>query len=264
MNRQRFCWYEYLFSLAAVGVVMALCVCAGSVNVPLKDTLTAQTAHSGSALSRLCAHNDCFGASAEDWGTFDNEPNDRKFWKADTRYTLMGGETCNVSDYCTCEASLKDMEDYHWTYLNSGYHGSVLDRWRNKGCMDEITDRLGYRLVLNDASLSGVFKEGKSVHVRLNMENKGFAAPMNPRSAELVFKDDKGSVTRFTLDSDPRTWHPGPHAIEADLTLPSAKGTLYLALEDPLLPERPQYSIALANEGVFDTLTGLNKIIEIK
>ena len=41
MNRQRFCWYEYLFSLAAVGVVMALCVCAGSVNVPLKDTLTA-------------------------------------------------------------------------------------------------------------------------------------------------------------------------------------------------------------------------------
>ena len=230
----------------------------------IKDTLTAQTAHSGSALSRLSGHNDCFGASAEDYGTFDNETNDRKFWKADTRYTLMGGETCNVSDYCTCEASLKDMKEYHWTYLNSGYHGSVLDRWRSSGCMDEITDRLGYRLVLNDASLKGVFKEGKTVRVEINLENKGFAAPMNPRNAALVFADEKGAKTRFTLDSDPRTWHPGPHKVEADITLPAAKGVLYLALEDPLLPERPEYSIALANEEVFDKATGLNKILEIE
>ena len=38
----------------------------------------------------------------DDYGTFDNESNDRAFWKRDTRYTLMGGETCKVSDYCKC------------------------------------------------------------------------------------------------------------------------------------------------------------------
>ena len=41
MDRQRFHWYEYLFFLAAALGTAALCVCAGSVNIPLKDTLTA-------------------------------------------------------------------------------------------------------------------------------------------------------------------------------------------------------------------------------
>ena len=99
----------------------------------VKDTLTAKTAHDLSGLSRLGGHNDCFGASADDYGTFDNEKNDRTFWKYDSRYTIMGGETCKVSNYCTCEASLKDMEDYHWTYLNSGYNSSVLNRWKSSG-----------------------------------------------------------------------------------------------------------------------------------
>lgn len=233
-------------------------------NLSLKDTLTAATAHSGSALSRLAGHNDCFGVSEDDSGTFDNEPNDRKFWKADSRYFIMGGETCGLSNYCTCEASLKDMKDYHWTYLNSGYNSSVLNRWTSSGCMEEIQNRLGYRLVLSKASCTGVFEAGQSVHVKMDLENKGFAAPMNPRNAELVFVDEKGISSRFAIESDPRTWHPGPHTVEADVSLPAAKGVFYLALEDPLLPERPEYSIALANEGVFDKATGLNKLLEIK
>ena len=59
----------------------------------VKDTLTAGTAHNGSPESRLAGHNDCFGASVNDYGTFDNETKDREFWKADSRYTIMGGET---------------------------------------------------------------------------------------------------------------------------------------------------------------------------
>lgn len=233
-------------------------------NLSLKDTISAETAHNGSSLSRLCGHNDCFGAAKDDWGTFDNEPDDREFWKAETRYVIMGGETCNVSQYCTCPVSLKDMEDYHWTYLNSGYNQSVLDRWRSKGCMDEITDRLGYRLMLNTASCSGKFVAGGQVRVRIDLENKGFAAPMNPRNAELVFVEEDGTVTRIPTGSDPRTWQPGHHSVEINCTLPAAGGTFYLALEDPLLPGRPEYSIAVANEGVFDSATGWNKLIEME
>lgn len=233
-------------------------------NLSLKDTLTAASAHDGSALSRLAGHNDCFGASVDDWGTFDNVTSDRKFWKADSRYSIMGGETCNVSNYCTCSASLRDMQDYHWTYLNSGYNSSVLSRWTDKGCMDEIKDRLGYRLVMHKASCTGILEKGRQVHLVLDFENKGFAAPMNPRGAELVFVAPDGKNTRFPLNSDPRTWHPGPHQVEVDCTLPDAKGTFYLALEDPLLAERPEYSIALANEGVFDAATGWNKLLEIQ
>ena len=42
------------------------------------------------------------------------------------------------------------------------------------------------------------------------------------------------------------------------------QGTVYLALEDPLLPGNANYSIALANSNVFDSKTGWNKLFELK
>ena len=229
----------------------------------LKDSITLATAHNGSVVSRLGGHNDCFGASSTDYGTFDNESKDREYWKADTRYTIMGGETCGVSDYCTCPASLQDMTDYHWTYLNSAYHTSVIKRWNTTGCLQEITNRLGYRLALKDVYYSENLAVGEEIKVQMRLCNRGFAAPMNPRNARLVFIDGKGNKTVAPVQSDPRTWHPGWHVVEARMTLPAAQGTFYLELSDPLLPERPEYSIALANEGVFDSATGLNKLFEL-
>ena len=232
-------------------------------NLALKDTLTATTAHDGSDLSRIAGHNDCFGASSTDYGTFDNENNDRTFWKFDSRYTIMGGETCQVSDFCTCDASVKDMEDYHWTYLNSGYNGSVLNRWKSSGCMDGITNRLGYRLVLKDVFYSENPSKGSPINIKLRFCNYGFAAPMNPRNAEIVFVAQDGTQNRFKLTIDPRDWYPGWHVVETEFDLPSDNGTFYLALEDPLLPGRPEYSIALANDGVYDNNTGWNKLFEL-
>ena len=78
------------------------------------------------------------------------EEKDREFWKADSRYTIMGGETCNKPSYCSCIASQRDLKDYHWTYLNKDYNSDVLNGWASSGCYDEIVRRLGYRLVLKD------------------------------------------------------------------------------------------------------------------
>lgn len=230
----------------------------------VKDTLTASTAHDGSALSRLAGHNDCFGASENDYGTFDNESKDREFWKADTRYTIMGGETCGLSDYCTCTASLKDMVNYHWTYLNRDYHSDVLNRWKSSGCYNEVVARLGYRLVLVDLFYAEDFAVGKPCSVTLRFYNTGFAAPMNPRDAILVWETPDGKKEETPLGSDPRTWQPGFHAVAANFTPSTSQGILYLKLSDPLLSDRPEYSIALANEHVFDAGTGLNKLFEIK
>ena len=84
------------------------------------------------------------------------------------------------------------------------------------------------------------------------------------RNATLVWVDLDGKSKEFSLGADPRNWHPGWHVVSASFTPTSAKGTLYLSLSDPLLQGRPEYSIALANEGVFDSSTGLNKLFEIK
>ena len=230
------------------------------------DTLTLETAHNGTPRSRISAFNDCFGASANDTGTFNGQET-RDFWRADTKYVFMGGETCGLSPYCTCEASLKDMEDYHWTYLNSEYHSGVLSRWRTDGCMKEIERRLGYRLSLTDVYNDKEAVAGKDFRVVLKLKNSGFSAPINPRAVELVLIDGNGKKTVFEQkDADPRYWFAGESiTLDRVIRIPSdASGecTLYLNLPDPkpTLHYNPMFSIRLANDGVWDESTGYNKV----
>ena len=231
-------------------------------DLALRDTITAETAHDWSAASRIGGHNDCFGADANDAGTFEGDVT-REYWKAETKYTIMGGETCKVSDFCLCPSTLKDLEDYHWTYLHDGYNRDVLSRWQSDGCYDEIKARLGYRLVLQDVHYSDI-EAGKPCKVTIRLVNKGYAAPMNPREAWLVWVGSDGNTSKSMLGTDPRNWQPGYNAVVSIFTPSTAKGTLYLELSDPLLSENPAYSIALANQDIFESKTGYNKLFEIK
>ena len=234
------------------------------------DTLTLATAYNGSDRARLGCFNDCFGNSSTDSGTFGGDET-REFWKKDTRYVFMGGETCGVSDYCKCEASLKDMKDYHWTYLNNDYHQDVLSRWETDGCRDEIERRLGYRLSLTDVWHSAVVVPGADVKMRVKLKNTGFAAPMNGRAVEFVFVDGKGTKTVFECpEVDPRYWFAGQTVtIEKTVRIPeNASGScgIYLNLPDPkpTLHDNPLFSIRLANDNVWDEKTGYNKLVEIE
>lgn len=235
----------------------------------LADTLTAASGHNGSTLSRIGGFNDCFMSSADDWGTYSYSYS-RGFWKGDTRYTFMGGETCAVqqdasgADFCNCSASIRDMEDYHWTYLNISYNTRVLERWKSGGCYSEVKRRLGYRLVVDSLRHTPTPLAGQPYKLVLYMRNAGFSAPQNPRGAKLVFVSKDGKSSVFELGSDPRTWHPGITRIEASFDLPAAKGSLYLHLPDPLLPDRPVFSIALANQDAWDAGNGYNKLMDIE
>lgn len=232
------------------------------------DTLTLATAHNGSDRSRLSGFNDCFGASSSDQGTFSGSET-REFWKKDTRYVFMGGETCAVSNYCKCEQSIKDMEDYHWTYLNSEYNGKVLNVWKNGGCFEEVERRLGYRLWMKDAFITETPAAGSDIRVALRIVNTGFSAPINPRAVELILVDGNGNKTVYDLDDvDPRYWFAGErHILDKTIQLPAdASGdcVLYLNLPDPevTIHDNPLFSIRLANDGIWDETTGYNKIAE--
>lgn len=231
------------------------------------DSLTAQTAHDGSKMSRISGHNDCFGASPDDFGTF-RDTDDRLLWMADTKYQFMGGETCQTSVYCKCSVSLEDVKNYHWTYLNSEYNQDVLGRWKDEGCYDEIISSLGYRFNFTKNWISKEPKAGEECSVLLRIENQGYAAPVNPRGAELILVDGNGVKTVFELGSDPRTWFGGTiTAIDTQIQIPAAaKGhcILYLNLPDPEknLHDDPRFSIRLANTNVWDDKTGYNKIGE--
>ena len=230
------------------------------------DTLTIETAFSGSDVSRICGHNDCFGADRSDMGTFVGKLT-RDFWKSETRYVLMGGETCQVSNYCLCAQSLKDMEDYHWTYLNSGYHSGVYERWKTDGCFDEVEKRLGYRLSLKEVSHTAVPQAGKDFRVVMTIRNTGFAGPANPRAVELVLVDGSDNETVYELnDLDPRYWFAGKeHVIDRTIVIPedaSGECRLYLNLPDPepTLHDNPLFSIRLANDGIWNEDKGYNRL----
>ena len=234
------------------------------------DTLTLATAYNGSAKARICAFNDCFGASADDYGTFIGKDT-REYWRKETRYTLMGGETCGLSDYCKCKQSIKDCEDFHWTYMNSGYNADVLNRWESDGCMNDVKRRLGYRLSLVDVATSKTAAAGEYYRVKMNVKNSGFAAPANPRYIELVLVDGSGKKTVYEFkDVDMRYWFANETvAVDKVITLPkdaSGNCTLYLNMPDPkeTLHDNPYFSIRLANDGVWNEKTGYNKIAEFK
>ena len=234
------------------------------------DSLTIATAHNQSDVARLSCFNDCFGADSNDRGTFNGEES-RNFWRHESKYVFMGGETCNKSGYCKCENTLKDMADYHWTYLNSEYNRTVISGWRTEKCYDEIERRLGYRLSLTDVyhTAAADALAGKEFRVALKIKNTGFSAPINPRGVELILVDGNGKKTVYKQDDvDPRFWFAGEEVtVDKTITLPadaSGQCVLYLNLPDPkpTLHDSPYFSIRLANENIWDETSGYNKVAE--
>ncbi len=243
-------------------------------NLNYTDTISSQTAHDGSHFSRIGFHNDCFLASSDDVGTFNDVPEYRQYWLWDSRYVPMGGETCGVSDFCEVPNALKDFSGYHWSYLNKDYHLDVLEKWERENFMPEVLKKLGYRFALKQGRFSKDPVAGGNMHVELEIANEGWAAPFNPRDVELVFVKKKGgNKYSVKLPDDPRKWlSEATHKVVADITLPADMPTgeydLFLNLPDPreTLHNKPEYSIRLANDKVWKKKNGYNQLhtIEIK
>jgi hypothetical protein len=160
--------------------------------------LTDATAFDGSALARVGHVNDCFLASDDDEGTY-QEPGEKDYAIADSNYVPVGGETCGVNPpRSECPAALDELALHHWTHLNSAYHPDVLSGWRDDGCFDEIACRLGYRLALTALRFADAASPGGAVPVALDLYNDGFAAPTNPRPLRLVFD----GPTRFEAPAE--------------------------------------------------------------
>lgn len=237
-------------------------------NITYTDSITESTAYSQTDLARLACHNDCFLADGSDMGTFPTSQQ-KLFWEKESKYTVMGGETCVPSTYSQCENAILQMEKYHWSYLNSGYNGTVLNSWKTTGCMDEINRRLGYRFVLQQGQFTENPVAGQKFRMKLTLKNVGFASPANPRNVELIFASS-GDTIMYKLNDDPRRWYAGitQNILFEDILPLSMKGksyNIYLNLPDPYasLATRSEYSIGFANKNVWNKNTGFNKLHSI-
>jgi hypothetical protein len=225
-------------------------------------------AYNGSALSRLGHHNDCFLASPDDFGTYENTAVEYPYLQSDTTYVAMGGETCGSNPpRSSCPTATSELAQFHWSFLNTDYEPTVLNSWNTGGCLADVTKNLGYRFRLESGTYPATASPGGSLPVSFTVHNDGYATPFNPRNLELVLRNTStGTTYRLAMSSDPRRWTAGTSTtVSQTLTVPAnvpvGSYTLLLNLPDPLLSTRPEYSIRLANQGTWDAATGMNSLL---
>jgi hypothetical protein len=242
--------------------------------------LTANEGFTETDKARVGFHNDCFLASDDDYGTFYDYGNSvskrgpanevlRKYFEQDSRYTVVGGETCDdaFSPQNDCDGAQQAMATMHYSYLNAAYNNSVNNDWDSGGCIDVIRRSLGYRFVLVSTDLPSNIKTHSVFKVKMNLQNKGYASPYNPRPLQIVLRNQvTKAITIIPLTTDIRKWFTGDIACEEMVTLPKdiqpGRYEVLLNLPDayPLLSSRSAYSIRLANEDVWEPQTGYNNL----
>lgn len=244
------------------------------------EPLDAAIAYSGVPSSRIGAHNDCFLASATDWGTYAEDPAiaqaERDYLHDDNRYVPQGGETCNADEdarpFIGCDNALSQLAYLRYSALNIDYNTAVLDVWRSEGCFETIAQRLGYRLRLTETTLPLTGQAGQALPITLTLVNDGFASPYNGRAFYVVLRssaDGRDMLLTPDIEIDPRLWLPdaGEITLDFQVLLPSALASgdyqMLLLLPDPLesLAQRPEYAVRLANEGVWEADTGYNRLL---
>jgi Domain of unknown function (DUF4832)/Domain of unknown function (DUF4874) len=246
-------------------------------NYPQALTLT--DAFRGNRQARVGFHNDCFLANQSDAGTYKPDLSALTDYASKvTPFVAVGGETCQVtldehrSDCPTAEA---DLARFHWSYLNASFYKPDLDRWRQEGCYSRIARNLGYRLQLVRSNFASKVPSNRQLSGNFAIKNTGYASPFNPRGLELVLRHQStGKIYRLPIlkslskTHDPRFWLPARGEISVNVratippTAPLGAYELLLNLPDPMpkLANRPEYSIRLANEQIWETKTGFNSL----
>ena len=245
--------------------------------------LTAAEAFTGAGKARIGFHNDCFLASADDYGTYEDlgsssQPRQpalqalRKYIAADTKYTVVGGETCDdafspQNDCAPAGYAEEEMRRMHYSFLNAAYNNNVNNDWDSAGCLYNIRRQLGYRFVLRSALLPSTLQKGKSFLFNISLENLGYASLYNPRSVMLVLRNSSTKKEiAIPLKVNPLSWSSGAHQVQERVVLPAAvlpgdyQLFLYLPDQSGSIARRPEYAIQFCNKGVWEATTGYNDL----
>ncbi|MFE1952066.1 DUF4874 domain-containing protein [Streptomyces sp. NPDC059524] len=144
--------------------------------------------------------------------------------------------------------------------VSDGYFRDRDGRAVSRTQFEYLRDHLGYRIEVRRARTS--VRSGR-LEVEVDLVNRGFAAPKEPRPVRLVLLDDAGRVvTETDSGADWRGWQPqgrsetdddhtGPATYTVRGSLPLGRGAtrLGLALPDPRFPGRGR-AVRCANASV--------------
>lgn len=246
------------------------------------NPLTLAEAFNGSERARTGHHNDAFRHDALDWGTYTGAtPADierEKAWlNLDTQYVVQGGEPGDAKsdppEYNNCSNTLVDLARMHWSGMTVNANGTttepVYQKWREQGCMGEIQRRLGYRFRLIDSAIPDKVKPAGTFSMKFKITNDGWATPYNPRNLEAILRNRQtGKEYYLPVPEAVRMWQPGTTK-EVNIVggipanMPAGEYQVLLNLPDPAprLYKRPEYSIRLANQNVWEASRGYNSLL---
>jgi hypothetical protein len=253
------------------------------INAPVSSAaLTDAEGFTGIDKARIGFHNDCFLASSDDFGTYEDYGNStsprmtanttlRKYFSEDSKYVAVGGETCSdgFSPQNDCEPAgkaEKEMRDMHYSFLNTDYNNQVNNDWVTGGCMNSITRKLGYRFVMKDGTYPSVVRSERLLPVTINLENIGYASPYMHRAVTLVLRDvHSGNILKYDFDTDIQRWFTGSIKLEQTFDIsdaPAGEYELLLHIPDQhaSIADRQEYAIRLANVDVWESSSGFNKL----
>lgn len=247
--------------------------------------LTADSAFNGSAQARLGHHNDAVFNGSSNMGTYQNRTKDMAYVAQDCLFLPIGGESDLIASQSNAQSVYDkwstgpichaEMYQLHYDYLNMGYSGYVLSRWKkepygNAGSYFDLIGRcLGYRYAMTQSVFPDSTGNGAKMPYRLFIQNDGYSTVYNARPVKLVFRPEAGGEdVILSLNTDPRFWRSGRQTtvINDSLMLPAdmpeGKYHLYLFLPDSAetLKNDPRQAIRFANVGTWDETTGYNDL----
>lgn len=245
--------------------------------------LSEGTAYNGSNGSRIGFHNDAFVANQADAGTFPWDDPDRttkREWvAARTKWMPVGGEMAGdipvptePDPYNRRNASglLAEFAKFNWSWIARDFGQPDIgpQQWASMGIDQTIGKKLGYRYRLTQVTMPTSLTPGTGFTMNLKLTNDGWASAFNPRPVRVVLRR-QSDQTLFVINTnlDPRRWYAGVNQdLNLTLTAPSGltSGSYDVLLWFPdgsaTLENNPLFAIRLANTGVWESATGMNKI----
>ncbi len=233
-------------------------------------------------------HDDCYASQRWDCGTFNStysvqdplglsEKTLRAYAQAQSVTSILVGEPAGLTptyDLRSCQAFLKYAYTYHLQSLNIFAINvpALVNNWNEQGCLSQVTNSIGTRIVLDRAVVTGAIAAGGTLHASITMENDGFGRVVRERPIYALTLVNGTPIARTTVTTvDLRTLRSADPPVQStfsfDIPLPNRvpDGVLSLALyvADPADPASAAYALPLnsvdsnGNE-IFDGVTGYN------
>lgn len=170
-------------------------------------------------------------------------------WSDYWKYNVVGGENTIMDSMSNSfPAVLQAAKDIHLSYTKSDFSLSDPATLANATTFYKT---IGYRFVVQSASIKSIQYPGETANINIEINNKGVAPFYYNWPIELSLINSSGAVSLKTnINQDIRTWMPGITSFSTSLTIPTTitPGTYSLAIA-AIDPEKGTPGINFANDG---------------